>query len=169
MTEATPARDGSPAGATVDDRTGLLNREGFEPLAEHRFRLSDRTREPVTLVVLRLAPSVAAAEGADADLTVEVARVIGHATREADLTARLDGDAFCVLLAGDASGAEATVLSRIVQGIAERNARSDRPVPLAVAIGTASYEPGSRRSLDDVLIDAASTMQEQERSGEPPR
>ncbi|MEX2274195.1 MAG: diguanylate cyclase [Actinomycetota bacterium] len=154
MTEAKTRETPDPA--TSDELTGLLNRTGLEPLAEYRFRLSDRTRVPVTLVFLRLTPP----GEASAELLVEVAEVIRGATREADLSARLD-EGFCVLLAGNATGAEAAVLSRIVEGLAEHNARSDRPVPLSLAIGTAAYEPGNRRSLDQVLEEAATGMRDQ--------
>ena len=167
MSDANRAADQPRDPATSDEVTGLLNRAGFEPLAEHRFRLSDRTRVPVILVFLRMTPPPEAIAEARTELLVEVAGVIRAATREADLSARLGDDGFCVLLAGNASGAEAAVLSRIVEGLADRNARNDRPAPLSMAIGIAAYEPGTRRSLDDVVHEAAARMQEQDRGTDP--
>ncbi|MEX0753758.1 MAG: diguanylate cyclase response regulator [Actinomycetota bacterium] len=156
--------------ATTDELTGLRNRRGFTPLAEHHLKLADRAGVPIVLLFLTLdgRQEINEAYGHEAgsQLLVETAEVLRNATRDSDLAARLSGDAFCVLLTGDAAGAEAAVLSRVVEGLAVRNAAARRPYDLSVSIGSARYQPTSGRSLDELIDKAAARMAEQ-RPGDP--
>jgi GGDEF domain-containing protein len=95
-------------------------------------------------------------EGPDAadDLAGEAAEVILQAVRDADLPARIAPDTICVLLTGDADGAESIVLSRLVEAIATRDARRDEPRSLSLGVGTARYEPGSSTTLAEILESA---------------
>lgn len=142
----------------TDELTGLYNARGLEQLANHHLRLADRTQEPVVLVFVRLddlstiSQTLGAAEGPP--LLVETADVLRQAVRDSDVLARVGTDAFCVLLTGNVVGAEALVLSRLVEAVATRNARSGRPVPLSLSVGAARYEPGSSVSLAELMSEA---------------
>ena len=142
----------------TDELTGLYNARGFEQLANHHLRLADRTQEPVVLAFVRLddlstvSQTFGAAEGPP--LLVETAEVLRQVVRDSDVLARVGVDAFCVLLTGNAIGAEALVLSRLVEAVATRNARSGRPVPLSLSVGAARYEPGSSVGLADLMAEA---------------
>ena len=77
-----------------DELTGLLNARGFDLLANHHFRLADRSKDPVTILFLR----VDAAGGAPGDPAVaDAATVISSAVRVTDVVARVgsDGSACC--------------------------------------------------------------------------
>jgi GGDEF domain-containing protein len=63
-------------------------------------------------------------------------------------------DTFCVLLTGGAVGAEPLVLSRLVESVATRNARSGRPVRLSLSVGAARYEPRSSVGLAELMSEA---------------
>jgi diguanylate cyclase (GGDEF)-like protein len=92
----------------VDELTGLYNARGFEQLATHYLRLADRSKRPVVLVFVRLE------QAGDVELDAAVAgaaEALSSTVRDSDVVARVGADAFCVLLTGDAAGAESIVLS----------------------------------------------------------
>ena len=142
-------------GRIVDELTGLYNARGLEHLASHHLALASRSKESVTLVFVRL-------DRADVDrdeherrrLVTEAADVLRAAVRNSDVLARVGASSFCVLLTGDASGAEAVVLSRLVEAIAESNARSGRSSQLSVSVGAAVYDPDDPVSLDALIAEA---------------
>ena len=138
----------------VDDATGLPNLRGFVPIAEHHLRMADRTREPVVFLFVRLA---------DAAEVVDAAAVLRQAVRDADVPARVATDTFCVLLTGGAQGAEATVLSRLIEAIAVANAHPGRDAPLSLDVGSSLYDPEQPATLDEMIAEATRRMSE--RSG----
>jgi diguanylate cyclase (GGDEF)-like protein len=128
---------------TQDDVTGLPNLRGFQPIAEHHLRMADRAGTPVVFVFVRIEDGEAE-PGADAlAIAREAASIVLEAVRGSDVPARIAADTFCILLTGDAVGAETLVLSRLVEAIAVHNARRHRPRPLELSVGSALYEPGS--------------------------
>lgn len=145
--------------ATVDDVTGLPNLRGFVPIAEHHLRMADRLQVPVVLVFVRLDDHGRLlrerdVEGAD-ELARDASGVVLDAVRDADVPARISPDTVCVLLTGDAGGAETLVLSRLVEAIAVHDAGRERSRSLALSVGTARYEPGSGTGLAEILEGAA--------------
>lgn len=144
--------------ATVDDATGLPNLRGFAAIAEHYLRMADRLGQTAVFVFVRLEDygAILRETGPDAADTLarDAAGVILEAVRDADLPARIGPDTICVLLTGDAEGAETAVLSRLVEAIATHDARRDSPRALTLAVGTARYVPGSGASLAEILSSA---------------
>ena len=138
----------------ADDATGLPNLRGFAPIAEHHIRMADRTKQPVVFLFVRLADP---ADVADAAL------ILRQAVRDADVPARVAEDTFCVLLTGNAQGAEATVLSRLIEAIAVANARPERGTPLSLDVGSSLYDPQQPVTLEEMLAEASRRMSE--RSG----
>ncbi len=145
---------------TIDELTGLHNARGFEQLARHHLRLSDRSKEPVVLVFFRLDDMKTSTEEEGRRLLVDTAQVLAEAARDSDVLARVGDDAFCVLLTGGAEGAEALVLSRFVEAVAVRNARSDHLEPLAISVGAARYDPEHPSTLDELIAEADRRMRE---------
>jgi diguanylate cyclase (GGDEF)-like protein len=135
----------------VDEATGLPNLRGFAPIAEHHMRMADRTGGPVVFVFVRVS---------DEHDVVEVAEVLRRAVRDADVPARVAEDTFCVLLTGSARGAEAAVLSRLVEAIAVANARPDRETPLSLDVGSSLYDPEHPMPLEEMLMEASRRMSE---------
>jgi PleD family two-component response regulator len=135
----------------VDEATDLPNLRGFAPIAEHHMRMADRTGGPVVFVFVRVS---------DEHDVVEVAQVLRRAVRDADVPARVAEDTFCVLLTGSARGAEAAVLSRLVEAIAVANARPDRETPLSLDVGSSLYDPEHPLPLEEMLLEASRRMSE---------
>jgi GGDEF domain-containing protein len=74
--------------------------------------------------------------------------------RDCDVLARTGTSSFLALLTGDAVGAESLVLSRMVDAIAVRNARSGQGRRLALSIGAARYDPARPVSLEALVAEA---------------
>jgi two-component system, cell cycle response regulator len=144
--------------ATQDDETGLANLRGFAPIAEHHLRMAARSHSPVVFLFVRLdgLGQVVATSGADegAALARDAAALVLEAVRDADVPARISEDTFCVLLTGEARGAEALVLSRLVEAIAVHDARLDKPRHLSLSLGSALYDPDHPSTLEQILSNA---------------
>jgi diguanylate cyclase (GGDEF)-like protein len=148
--------------ATMDDLTRMPNLRGFVAIAEHQLRMADRAGTPTVLLFVRLDDheEIANTGGPSAadDAVAEAAEVVLSAIRDADLPARIAPDTFCVLLSGEARGAEVTVLSRLVEAIAVHDARRAEPRPLQISVGSAIYDPEQPVALEDLLRTAEGRM-----------
>jgi GGDEF domain-containing protein len=94
-----------------------------------------------------------ASEGVETagELVRDAAAVLAEGVRDSDVPARISPDTFCVLLTGPSQGAESLVLSRLIEAIAVHDARREHPRSLALSVGSALYEPGSRIDLGSIL------------------
>jgi diguanylate cyclase (GGDEF)-like protein len=138
-----------------DELTGLLNARGFDLLANHHFRLSDRSKEPVIIVFLRVGEGGATpGETAVAD----AANVISSAVRVSDVVARIGTYEFCVLLAGAAVGSEPIVLERIVEAVAAHNANAGVDTGPSLSVGATSYDPEHPVALGELIAEADRRM-----------
>ena len=138
-----------------DELTGLLNARGFDLLANHHFRLADRSKDPVIILFLR----VDRAGGAPGDPAVaDAATVISSAVRVTDVVARVGSDAFRVLLAGASTGTEPIILERIVEAVAAHNAKAGRDTGPSVSVGAASYDPEHPIALESLIAEADRRM-----------
>jgi diguanylate cyclase (GGDEF)-like protein len=142
----------------VDEVTGLYNARGLEQLGSHHLALAKRSKRPVTLVFVRLDALDEDDAGERRRLVLQTAEILRDAVRSSDVLARVGPGSFCVLLTGDSSGAESTVLSRLVEAIAESNARSGRTSQLSVSVGAAEYDPEHPVSLDALIARADDRM-----------
>jgi diguanylate cyclase (GGDEF)-like protein len=144
--------------ATIDAATQLPNLRGFAAIAEHHVRMADRLGQPAVFVFVRLEDHgellrTLGPEAAD-ELARDAASIILDAVRDSDLPARIAPDTICVLLTGNADGAESLVLSRLVEAIATHDTKRDDPRALSLGVGTARYEPGSGTTLAEILESA---------------
>jgi PleD family two-component response regulator len=143
----------------VDPETGLYNARGFETFAAHHVALADRTRQPLVLLSIGVGgledeEGEAGRPEERSDELVETAAVLRTAVRDCDVLARTGAMSFHALLTGDAVGAESLVLSRMVDAIAVRNARSGHRRPLALSVGAARYDPDRPVSLKELIAGA---------------
>lgn len=144
--------------ATVDEVTRLPNLRGFVAIAEHQLRMADRAGTPVVLLFVRFGGRSDDTGPAADERAREATEVLLSAIRDADLPARIADDTFCILLTGDATGAEVTVLSRLVEAIAVHDARTPQPEPLEIAVGSAIYDPARPIGLEQLIQTAQTRM-----------
>lgn len=148
----------------IDELTGLYNARGFEQLASHHVAMADRHKRPVVLVFVRLDGLDQLDEVADARerarWIAEAAEVIRAGVRESDVIARVGAGSFCVLLTGDAAGAESLVLSRLVETVAASNARGGGARQLSLSVGAAAYDPEHPVALDELIVEADRRMRD---------
>jgi len=146
----------------VDDLTGLYNARGFEQLATHHLALADRSKAPVVLVFVRLDAlddlHVTDDQDERARLVSETAKVLREAVRDSDVIARVGAGSFCVLLTGEATGAEALVLSRLVEAVAASNAAGGLTAQLSLSVGAAAYDPQNPVPLAELIAEADRKM-----------
>ena len=155
------------AGRT-DALTGLLNRRGFDDIAERERRIAQRTGRPLTLAMIDLDKfkhvndTRGHAEG-DAVLRL-VARLFGG-VRAADVVARLGGDEFCVLLPETDDKAAAVLLERL---------RADTELalkthgwPVTLSIGAISFVAPMPRDVESMLAEADAKMYHHKHSKHP--
>ena len=144
--------------ATVDEATQLPNLRGFAAIGAHYLRMADRLGQPGIFVFVRLEDHDdlvrSSGPAAGDDLARDAAEVILQAVRDSDIPARIAPDTICVLLTGDAEGAESLVLSRLVEAIATNDTHRADPRSLSLGVGTARYEPGSGTQLAEILSSA---------------
>ncbi|MFN8233301.1 MAG: diguanylate cyclase [Actinomycetota bacterium] len=153
---------------TQDEATGLPNLRGFQPIAEHHLRMADRTGTPVVFLFVRIGGADAGPGSGSLAVARQAASIVLEAIRGSDVPARVARDTFCILLTGDAAGAETLVLSRLVEAIAVHNAQRDRPRALDLSVGSALYEPGSTdgpSSLGQILEQADRRLAERRPDG----
>lgn len=146
----------------VDEVTGVYNARGFERLASHHLAMADRSKRSVPLIFVRIdaledlgAPGETTERG---KLVADAAEVVRKAVRGSDVIARVGAGVFCVLLTGDAVGADAEVLSRVVEGVAMSNTKSGRPGQLSVSVGTATYDPEHPVAVETLIAEADRRM-----------
>jgi two-component system, cell cycle response regulator len=136
--------------ATVDELTALPTLRGFAPIAEHHLRMADRAGAPVVFVFVRVEERRDGG-GVGDEIVRDAAAIVLDSVRDADVPSRIGPDTFCILLTGEAEGAETAVLSRLVEAMAVHDARRDPPRSLKLSVGTARYEPGTGVHLAELL------------------
>lgn len=145
-----------------DQLTELYNRRGFITLAEQQLKLSDRTKKGMLLFFadldgMKWINDTLGHEEGDKAL-IEVSTVLKETFRKSDIIARMGGDEFAVL-AIDVTDLDTEVLSkRLQQNMDGWNAKESRQYKLAVSWGTASYDPESPVSLDQLMSEADRLM-----------
>ena len=118
--------------AIGDDLTGLSNRRGFEMLGERLIAAARRLELPVSAIYADLdnLKPINDTFGHDAGdrALIETAEVLAGSMRASDLIARLGGDEFCAVLIGAAATAAPSLIARVEETVAARNAGDRRTV-----------------------------------------
>lgn len=154
--------------ATLDELTLISNRRGFLTLAQHTLNLCNRKQIPATLLSFDLDEFKAIndtfghAEG-DKALTV-FAEQMRKVFRDSDVFARMGGDEFVALVTNTDASSIATVLDRFGNAIDTYNATAKRGYDIKYSVGSISYDPAKKSSIEDLLERADSKMYEEKRA-----
>lgn len=154
--------------ATTDPLTGLMNRRGLMPLAEHELSLSRREQRPLAIAFV----DVDGLKGVNDEhghgigdlLIIEVAALLRDTLRASDLVARVGGDEFCVLLTSDSAIDVDTTIARIQHHVSWANTLPGRTYEVSVSIGAAIRDPQHDESLDELLHKADAAMYARKRT-----
>jgi len=152
----------------VDELTGLNNRRGFFHLAGQQLKFARRTGNRLVMLFLdvdnmKWINDTLGHKYGDLAL-VEAATVLRQTFRESDVLGRIGGDEMAVLAVGDEESARHTLLHRLYQNVAARNAERGRKFELALSVGVVGYEPESQVTLDELIARADARMYEHKRS-----
>jgi len=150
-------------GNTLDDRhrrdalTGVFNREHFEEVAQKEFHHAHAGRWPLSIARLDLDHFKAITDGHGrkaGDLVLQAtARILVDVTRETDVLARYDGEAFIILLPGTTSAGAQVLCQRL---LARLRAAEHRVGPTRIR-ATASLGLATH-SVDTSFTSAADLM-----------
>lgn len=139
--------------ALVDDLTGGHNRRGFMLLGEELLGAARRGNSSVTAIFVDVDGLKRVNDGhghQEGDrVLADVARILRTTFRARDVTGRIGGDEFCVLILDDPEDAQPAELAarRLRAAIDEHNREARGPVALSCSIGVVS-----RRSRDATVL-----------------
>ncbi|NLM40503.1 MAG: sensor domain-containing diguanylate cyclase [Firmicutes bacterium] len=145
----------------IDPVTGLYNRAYFE---KQLNELDNEKNLPLSVIVgdlngLKWTNDVYGHKTGD-DLIIEMADVLRRTCRKTDIITRWGGDEFIILMPNTTREEAKVVCNRIRENC--RYAYSDGPIPLSVALGTATKENTSD-DLRKILRTADLLMYDQKR------
>jgi len=147
----------------TDQLTSVLNRRGFDAVAEYFMRNAQRTQTGLIAFYFDLDGLKRANDDigheAGSQMIKKFAELLVASFRDSDVVARIGGDEFVVLAAGGTDSA-ADMLARLERNVADSNAGSVARRILYSA-GSAELKPGSVSKIDILLADADAKMYEQ--------
>jgi diguanylate cyclase (GGDEF)-like protein len=148
----------------TDKLSNVLNRRGFDTVADYVLRSAQRTETGLVAFYFDLDGLKRANDdfGHDAGslLIKRFAEILVATFRKNDVVARLGGDEFVVLAAG-ASVSAAVMLARLAHSVAESNATGSVPGGISYSAGYAELLPGSDIKIDELVAQADAIMYEQ--------
>lgn len=140
--------------ATEDALTGILNRRGFEMLAQHALAMCARQHVTATLVFFDLdrfkEVNDAYGHAVGDRLLQRFAAALGKVFRDSDVCGRLGGDEFVVLLTNTGQQAASHVVAKLHDVCAGDRAAPGEP-SLSFSHGIVQFDPGRHTSLADFL------------------
>jgi diguanylate cyclase (GGDEF)-like protein len=151
----------------TDELTGLYNRRGFLTLAEQQLKTAKRLRCGMLLLSadldnLKRINDIFGHQEGDFALT-QAAAILKKTFREPDITARMSGDEFAVLMMETSMTDLKTLTSRLQGELDAWSAQSEREYRLSLSIGIAYCAPPCDNSIDRLLRKADQLMYEQKR------
>ena len=153
--------------ALRDDLTSLNNRRGFIALAQQQLQTARRQKRGMTLLFLDLNDLKAIndrfghAEG-DRALAI-VGELLETTFRASDVTGRIGGDEFCVLLTEGDVRDHATALVRLELAVEQRNEELD-PWHVSISAGHAAFDPAAPVTVEELIEAADQSMYQEKRT-----
>jgi diguanylate cyclase (GGDEF)-like protein len=156
--------------ATLDPLTGLHNRRYFREALAVEVQRARRQRQPLSVLILdadgfKAVNDTFGHQAGDA-LLKDIADVLRHTVRVFDISARIGGDEFAVLMPGSDSAAAALTGERIRRLLASlslpKTAEGTSP-KLCMSIGAAVLQPAANG--EDLLADADRALYQAKTTG----
>lgn len=145
-----------------DVLTGILNRRGFEMLAEKTLANCERYSWKATLVFLDLDKfkeinDTHGHKGGDKAL-IDFSNLLADIVRESDIVARLGGDEFVVMLMNSEVAKARYKVECFMNKLKHHNLQNPQPYELSASHGIVEYIPDEHDSLDDLIAAADGLM-----------
>ena len=153
--------------ALKDDLTGLHNRRGFTALAQQQLQTARRRKAGMTLLYLDLndlKPINDRFGHAEGDRALKVVgELLLRTFRASDVTGRIGGDEFCVLLTEGDVRDHAMALVRLEDAVERRNRELD-PWQVSISAGHVTFDPERPVGVEELIQAADESMYQQKRS-----
>lgn len=148
--------------AIVDGLTGLVNRRGFEPLAQSGLNLSRRLQRPASLLFFDLDGFKAINDTfghAEGDLALRsFASALKLTFRNTDIIGRLGGDEFAVLLLDSGPSDTHAAIKRLRAAVKSQNDSERRGYELRFSVGHVDYDGLEPADVSRMLLDGDAKM-----------
>lgn len=145
-----------------DSITNLLNKRGFEFLANQHIKLAKRNHEIFLIAFFDLDnlkktnDTFGHAEGTRT--IIETARIISKTFRNTDLIARFGGDEFVVLGTNVNENSENILIDRLQKNIDMFNKTGKLPADISVSTGISYFDPEKPKSIEELISEADRNM-----------
>ena len=154
--------------AQTDSATQLWNAAGFNDVGGQLLAAARRREETVSVALLDLnglkVVNDTYGHGEGTRLITVFAGLLQNTVRSEDLVARVGGDEFAIIVAGETNATQA-IFDRLRTRAVAWNTTSATPWSIDYAIGLAVSQPGSAEALDSLLHRADEAMYEDKRHG----
>ena len=148
--------------AIVDGLTGLVNRRGFEALAQNGLEDCRRMRRPASLLFFDLDGFKAINDTfghAEGDLALRnFASALKQTFRSTDIIGRLGGDEFAVLLLDSSPADTRTAIERLRLTVRSRNEGEKRGYALRFSVGHVDSDGLEAADVSRMLLDGDTRM-----------
>lgn len=148
--------------AIVDGLTGLVNRRGFETLAQNGLNVCRRMQRPASLLFFDLNAFKAINDKfghAEGDFALRnFASALKQTFRSTDITGRLGGDEFAVLLLDSSPSDTRAAIQRLRVNIAARNESEKRGYELRFSVGHVDTDGLEAADISRMLLDGDTRM-----------
>ena len=140
--------------AVTDDLTGLYNRRGFLASATHHLKLAHRNSQNALLLFCDV-DNLKGINDSFGHKTGDVALIraavaLTETFRDSDILARLSGDEFAVLASDASIASRQVIVQRIEESLEKANIAESR-FKLSFSVGMARFDPGSARTLGELM------------------
>jgi diguanylate cyclase (GGDEF)-like protein len=148
--------------AIVDGLTGLVNRRGFEELAQNGLNVCTRMQRPAALLFFDLNGFKAVNDTfghAEGDLALRnFANALKLTFRSTDIIGRLGGDEFAVLLLDSSPSDTRAAIKRLQIILTSQNERERRGYALRFSVGHVDYDGLETADVSRMLLDGDTKM-----------
>lgn len=153
--------------ATVDELTRIRNRRGFESACAHALKICRRLGQSASLFYLDLDrfkyinDNFGHLEG---DLTLQrFALALSKTFRESDVTGRMGGDEFAVLVTNSSQEESELALQRLNLMLTSRALQATRTYEIKYSAGVVDFDPLRHDGIADLLAEADEEMYKEKR------
>jgi diguanylate cyclase (GGDEF)-like protein len=149
----------------TDELTGLYNRRGFFTFAEQELKLANRLKKEIYLLyadldnLKEINDSFGHLEGDF--VLIETAKILRETFRQSDISARIGGDEFVVILNGTTEEGINTATSRLQKNFQVHSEKRNPSYKMSISVGIAKYNPEFPCSIDELINKADKSMYKQ--------